>query len=125
MPWLAVVAGTGCFLGVMLSLRQIIWPKRLATADREGLTIFSRRLEGGEQHIAWSEVLALSYEERQVGQWIHKVVRLEMGRPVDASLRQMPDDETVAHLDAFAAEPGGRELLAHLEQLRPKASPNE
>ena len=43
-----------------------------------------------------------------------------MGRPVDASLRQMPDDETVAHLDAFAAEPGGRELLAHLEQLRPK-----
>lgn len=119
MPWLAVVAGTGCFLGALLSLRQWLRPKLLAEADGEGLTIYSRRLEAGSQHFAWREVRELSYEERQVGQFIHKVVRLELGRPVEAGLRQMADDETVAHLDAFAAEPGGRELLERLEQLRP------
>lgn len=117
MPWLAVVAGTGCFLGALMSLRQLVRPKVLARADREGLEIFTTRLKGGSQRFAWGDVRELDYEERQVGQFIHKVVRLRFDHPVDRGLRQMHDDENVAHLDAFAADPGGEELLEKLKAL--------
>jgi len=117
-PWLAVVAGTGCFLAMMMSLRALLWPKVLARADKHGLTLFSRRLKGGEQRFLWADVRDMTYEERQVGQWIHKVVRLHFDHEIDAGLREIPDDDNVAHVDAFAADPGGRELLQRLEALR-------
>lgn len=118
MPWLAVVAGTGCFLAALMSFRQLVRPKVLARADREGLEIFTTRLKGGSQRFDWSDVRELSYEERQVGQFVHKVVRLHFSHPVDVGLRQIQDDENVAHLDAFAADPGGEELLEKLKALR-------
>lgn len=120
-PWLAVVAGTGCFLAAIMSFRQLVRPKVLARADLEGIEVFSRRLRDGGQHFLWRDVREMDYEERQVGQFIHKVVRLHFDDPVDAGLRQMRDEENVAHLDAFAADPGGEDLLEKLKALRQRA----
>ena len=124
--WLGLVLGTGAILGISYSLTQVRRPSVQLRATTDGLVIYRRNLADGSFEVPWRRVRHMNYQEKVVGTSYnasnYKVVRLRLDEPPPPQLRYFEDDEKVLHLDAFAAEPGGEELLRRLEALRDAAT---
>ncbi|MEM6794115.1 MAG: hypothetical protein AAF725_09030 [Acidobacteriota bacterium] len=124
MPWLAVVMSTGCLLVILACVRELVQPRVLAEISCSGgVTVKRRALPGGEASLSWSEVRDFEYFEKVVDRFLFKVIRLRLKTPVEAPWRLFADEDDVAHLDAFAADPGGEELLARMNAIRDAAMP--